>query len=55
MPISIWELLRFAPEALEERLRTMTFQEREAQRLEVLAQLEQHPKTKGEKQDGLPK
>lgn len=33
---SIWELLSFPPEVLKERLRTMTFQEREAERLEAL-------------------
>ena len=41
MAYSIWELLTFPPEVLEERLRTMTFQDREAERLEALQRFEE--------------
>ncbi len=41
MAYSIWELLTFPPEVLEERLRRMTFQEREAERLEALREFEE--------------
>ena len=33
MPISVWELVAFTEEELDQRLRTMTWQERETERL----------------------
>ena len=48
MAYSIWELLTFPPGVLEERLRTMTFHEREAERLEAKRQAEARQKGKNQ-------
>jgi hypothetical protein len=44
--VSLWELLKFPTDVLEERLRTMTFQERERERLEAQRQVEAREKEK---------
>jgi hypothetical protein len=50
MVYSLWEILRFSPEELRERLHTKTFEQREEGRLEALCKADRRIETQ-EKED----